>query len=111
MDCTLTQPRPGWRRGRLRLVLAEAGLAVLLAVGPLGGAAPADAAPTPSTARTVISGSARFEVVTPTLIRLEYASDRGFEDGSTVNTVPRTGPVPAYEVGSVGVCSPFARPR
>ena len=100
MDRALTQPRPVGRSGRRRLVLAVAGVGLLLVAGPLGRAVPAAAAP--SAARTVVSGSARFEVVTPTLIRLEYASDRGFEDSPTVSTVPRDGPVPAYQAGSDG---------
>jgi alpha-glucosidase (family GH31 glycosyl hydrolase) len=34
----------------------------------------------PANAGTVVDGKARFEVITPSLLRLEYASDRSFED-------------------------------
>lgn len=37
----------------------------------------------------VVDGRARFQVITPSLIRLEFASDRKFEDRPTM-TVPRT---------------------
>ncbi len=39
--------------------------------------------------RTVVSGQARFEVLSPTLIRTEYAGDSRFTDGSTFNVVGR----------------------
>ncbi|KAA2256090.1 DUF5110 domain-containing protein [Solihabitans fulvus] len=45
----------------------------------------ADAA-TPS---AVIDGSARFEVLSPTLVRVEYAADGRFEDRPTFNAVDR----------------------
>ncbi|MFB9905123.1 TIM-barrel domain-containing protein [Allokutzneria oryzae] len=38
---------------------------------------------------TITSGSARFEVLSPTLIRMEYAADRRFEDRPTFNAVNR----------------------
>src|SRR5947209_20188331 len=34
----------------------------------------------------VVAGPARFEVLTPTLIRLEYARDRRFENRRTITT-------------------------
>lgn len=42
----------------------------------------------PASARTnpIVDASTRFEVITPTLIRLEYASDGRFEDRSTLTT-------------------------
>jgi len=54
--------------------------AVLAAL--LGAAASASAAP-------VVDGNARFEVVTPSLIRVEFASDRRFEDRRTLTTAAR----------------------
>ena len=57
-------------------------------------AVPASAAP-PS--RVVHDGSARFEVLSPTLIRLEYAGDQHFDDASTFNAIGRdTFAVPRY---------------
>lgn len=47
------------------------------------------AAADPAAARTVVSGQARFEVLSPTLIRTEYAGDSRFTDGSTFNVVGR----------------------
>ena len=55
---------------------------------------------TPATAHAasdvVTDGNARFEVLTPTLIRLEYAGDDAFQDGATFNAVNRSFPVPPY---------------
>jgi hypothetical protein len=56
---------------------------------------------TPATAAqaatgTVIDGNARFEVLTPTLVRLEYAGDGAFQDAGTFNAVNRSFPVPPY---------------
>jgi hypothetical protein len=44
----------------------------------------------------VVDGDARFEVLTPTLIRLEYAGDRRFQDATTFNVVNRDLPTPAF---------------
>jgi hypothetical protein len=43
----------------------------------------------PAAARTITDGSARFEVVTPSLIRLEHAADGRFEDRPTQVTAGR----------------------
>ena len=40
-------------------------------------------------AETVSDGPARFEVITPTLVRLEYAADGRFEDRPTLNAIDR----------------------
>src|SRR3954447_8558270 len=42
-----------------------------------------------SSSQTVRDGAARFEVLSPTLIRLEYAADGRFEDGPTFNVIDR----------------------
>src|ERR1700761_2477382 len=42
-----------------------------------------------SAARSVTSGDARFEVLSPTLIRTEYAGDRHFTDAATFNAIGR----------------------
>ena len=49
--------------------------------------------PAPATAQptsTVVSGQARFQILSPTLVRSEYAGDREFEDAATYNVVNRT---------------------
>lgn len=44
----------------------------------------------------VVDGPARFSVLTPTLIRLEYADDGAFEDRPTQTVIQRRLPVPDY---------------
>jgi hypothetical protein len=44
----------------------------------------------------VTDGHARFEVLTPTLIRLEYAGDDRFQDSATFTALTRNLPVPAF---------------
>jgi alpha-glucosidase (family GH31 glycosyl hydrolase) len=56
---------------------------VLAAVAWLAVPAPASAA------RAITDGNARFEVITPSLVRLEYAADGSFEDRSTQTTYGR----------------------
>jgi alpha-glucosidase (family GH31 glycosyl hydrolase) len=55
----------------------------------------ATAAPAASTT-TVVDGHARFEVLTPTLIRLEYAGDDRFQDATTFTAINRSLPAPAF---------------
>ncbi|MDG6100855.1 DUF5110 domain-containing protein [Dactylosporangium aurantiacum] len=50
----------------------------------------------PSPPATVRDGRARFQVLSPTLIRMEYAPDGRFEDRPTFNAVNRDLPAPAY---------------
>ncbi|MET0400944.1 MAG: TIM-barrel domain-containing protein [Cystobacter sp.] len=45
----------------------------------------------PTLARDVTSGNARFQVLSPTLIRTEYAGDARFLDASTFNAIGRGG--------------------
>ena len=74
-----------------------AGLAALATTTALTGlpSAPASASAQPSVgaeaSRVVISGKARFEVLSPTLIRTEYASDSRFVNAGTFNVVNRNG--------------------
>ena len=42
----------------------------------------------------VRAGPARFEVLTPTLIRLEFAQDRRFDDAPTMTTAGERRPAP-----------------
>ena len=44
----------------------------------------------------VRSGDARIEVLSPTLLRLEYSPSATFENSPTVNAVDRQMPVPRY---------------
>ncbi|GAA2332456.1 ricin-type beta-trefoil lectin domain protein [Dactylosporangium salmoneum] len=74
-----------------RRMLPFASAAALVAGTVVALAAPARAA-----TDAVIDGSARFEVLTPTLIRMEYAGDGAFQDATTFNAVNRNFPVPSY---------------
>jgi alpha-glucosidase (family GH31 glycosyl hydrolase) len=67
---------------RVALTVAAAAL--------LAGASPAGAA--------VIDGNARFEVVSPTLVRVEYAADKRFEDRPTLNVPARSFKAPPFTV-------------
>lgn len=76
-------------RRRRRVLGSSLAAAVVgaLALGGLGiSALPASAAPD---TRTVVSGDARFQVLSPTLIRTEYAGDGQFTDQGTFNVVGR----------------------
>ncbi|QQD77200.1 carbohydrate-binding protein [Curtobacterium sp. YC1] len=80
------RPNPLRSRG-LRRALSS-GIVAATALGMLGIAAiPASA--DPAADRTVVSGQARFQVLSPTLIRTEYAGDSTFTDGSTFNVIGR----------------------
>jgi alpha-glucosidase (family GH31 glycosyl hydrolase) len=74
-------------RAPLAISLLLAGLTVPMAAPALA-AGPAGV--------TVIDGNARFEVLSPTLIRLEYAGDGVFQDATTFNAINRTFPVASY---------------
>ncbi|AGL16789.1 glycoside hydrolase family 31 [Actinoplanes sp. N902-109] len=64
-----------------------------VAIAPLPHAAPAAAG---AASAPVTDGNARFQVLTPTLIRTEYAGDGVFTDAATFNAVNRSFPAPAY---------------
>src|SRR4051794_6718366 len=61
----------------------------------LGASPPAQAA-RPVKIPAVTSGNARFEVLSPTLIRTEYAAGGHFTDAGTFNVVGRGGFSPAH---------------
>jgi len=82
---------PGTNRRRSSRLLSGAAAAVLLSAAVLF-AAPA----TPALAAAVVDGNARFSVLTPTLIRMEYAGDGVFTDATTFNAVNRGFTPPAY---------------
>jgi len=52
--------------------------------------------PVANPAATVISGNKRFTVMTPGVIRMEYASDGVFEDHATLTIINRNLPVPKF---------------
>ena len=92
-------PQAGSRARRLAIGSCLSAVALLASASLAGAtrtAAPASGA--------VHSGAARFEVLTPTLIRLEYAADGAFEDRPTQTAVKRDQPVPPFTVSrSTGV--------
>src|SRR3954452_16058928 len=51
---------------------------------------------------TVTDGDARFQVVSPTLIRLEYAADAAFEDRPTLNVPARAFKAPRFTTTAKG---------
>src|SRR2546429_7497854 len=97
-----------YRRGHRSaavLALAAAGLACPAAVPRAAAAVPRSDAAVPrsdaaqfASARmsAVVSGDARFEVLSPTLIRTEYAGDARFIDAATFNAIGRDGFAPAH---------------
>jgi len=81
-------------------LLAGASVAALITAILAAGHSPAASQAPPS--HTVRDGAARFEVLTPTLIRLEYAADGHFEDGATFNVINRALPVPKFSTTDTG---------
>jgi len=75
-----------------RRLTAAAALVALLgtAVVTSSPAAIAKSARATAASTAVTDGNARFEVLTPTLIRLEYAGDGKFQDAATFNAVNRS---------------------
>jgi alpha-glucosidase len=51
---------------------------------------------------TVVSGRARFTVLTPQLVRMEWSADGAFEDRPSLVFINRRLPVPAYKVSRTG---------
>jgi len=83
--------------------LGRAGTAVLAVLTAVAVSTPASAAAMapspvrpPRAANVVVDGHARFEVLTPTLIRLEYAGDDNFQDAATFNAITRNFPAPPF---------------
>ncbi|HEX3783165.1 MAG TPA: TIM-barrel domain-containing protein [Pseudonocardiaceae bacterium] len=80
------------RRPALRWIGAAAVLVSVIgfaATATPPGTAAAAPAPALATRQSVVSGDARFEVLSPTLIRLEYAGDGVFTDALTFNAIGR----------------------
>jgi hypothetical protein len=55
--------------------------------------------PAAAASEAVVDGNARFAVLTPTLIRMEYAGDGAFQDATTFNAVNRAFVPPPYTTG------------
>jgi len=79
----------------VRKRVAAAGLASLVLAGfVVAGSSPVQARQRSARESAVVSGQARFEVLSPTLIRTEYAADGRFTDAATFNVVGRDGFAP-----------------
>ena len=89
---------PRHRRAAVGAVFtAVASLVASLGLAPAVAAASQAAGAAPTAASTaVIDGGARFEVLSPTLIRLEYAGDGAFQDAVTFNAVNRSFPAVSF---------------
>jgi hypothetical protein len=72
---------------------------VVLGLVAAAGPAAASAIPAPGIVR---AGAARFEILTPTLIRLEYAADGQFENRPTMLAFNRVIDPPRYSVQTTG---------
>jgi hypothetical protein len=77
-------------------------LAALAAVTVSGTGASSAPTPTAAASNVVLDGHARFEVLSPTLIRLEYAGDDKFQDGATFTAINRNFPVPTFSTDVAG---------
>ena len=85
-----------WQACFLRFCIVSLILMTLLIVPPaLRVSARTMGAQTPTT-NIVVDGNARFTVLTPMVIRLEYAADGQFQNGTTFNIINRTFPIPDY---------------
>ncbi|MEY9931129.1 alpha-glucosidase (family GH31 glycosyl hydrolase) [Catenulispora sp. GP43] len=105
-DFRVPPPRGARRRRRAGRLAAAVGL-LALAGSALYAPAAATAASSTKTQATaastaVLDGSARFEVLTPTLIRMEYAGDNQFQDSETFNAVNRSFPAVSFTTSVSG---------
>ncbi|ACU70914.1 glycoside hydrolase family 31 [Catenulispora acidiphila DSM 44928] len=109
-DLPVPPPRGARRRRRKSARLAAAVGLLALAGTALYSPAAATAATAASSGKAnataastpVLDGSARFEVLTPTLIRMEYAGDNQFQDAATFNAVNRSFPAVSYTTSVSG---------
>ncbi|MGQ4511107.1 TIM-barrel domain-containing protein [Streptomyces sp. DW26H14] len=83
------------RRKWRRLVAAAVSAGVLVALGAAGPSRAASGHGAGPHA-VVTSGDARFEVLSPTLVRTEYAGDKKFVDAATFNAIGRDAFAPAH---------------
>src|SRR6185312_8162826 len=85
--CQYRSAESMWREGTgmgLRRVCAGLVMVATAALAAAGTSTADDAAP-----QAVVNGHARFEVLSPTLIRMEYAGDDKFADPATFNAIGR----------------------
>jgi hypothetical protein len=52
----------------------------------------------------LLSGEVRFAVLTPQLLRLEWAADSSFKDRASLAILNRTPPVPKFSIDRKGGC-------
>ena len=76
--------------------------AILLLVGLLPAMAADSMNPLANADAIVNAGEARFTVLTPELIRIQYSRKQQFEDRATFAVVNRRLPVPAYTTREEG---------
>ncbi|HEY3870483.1 MAG TPA: TIM-barrel domain-containing protein, partial [Actinocrinis sp.] len=93
--CTSNPGRARRRRIRPAAVAALAALACSMLTAQAADARTARSQAT-AASTAVVDGDARFEVLSPTLIRLEYAGDGAFQDSPTFNAVNRSFPAVPY---------------
>lgn len=77
-------------------------LASLLAAVYVDAASVFDADPRASEKATVVAGNARFTVLTPHLIRMEWSENGVFEDRASLTFINRNLPVPEFKVKKAG---------
>ena len=73
-------------------------LLILLSANVLGMMAAETAVPKASEDAVVVAGNARFTVLTPQLIRMEWSEDGVFEDRASLTFINRSLPVPEFKV-------------
>ena len=73
-------------------------LSILMALTAIPSEAQEVFHPKANESATVVQGNARFTVLTPQLIRMEWAADGKFEDNATLGIVNRELPVPEFKV-------------
>ena len=77
-------------------------LCILLCGAGFSANAQDDFAPVADKAAQIVAGNARFTVLTPRLIRMEWAEDGVFEDRASLGIVNRNLPVPSFKVKKNG---------
>ncbi|MEY9936440.1 TIM-barrel domain-containing protein [Streptacidiphilus sp. MAP5-3] len=87
---------------RRRVLSLAAPLATTLIASALLGGTSTPAVAASHRTDAVVDGDARFEVLTPTLIRLEYAGDGKFQDADTFNVVNRDLRTPPFRTWTTG---------
>lgn len=76
--------------------------ATLLTTVTVSAASTFDANPKASDAAVVVAGNARFTVLTPQLIRMEWSEESIFEDKASLTFINRNLPVPQFKVKKSG---------